>query len=166
MGEVWRAYDTRLKREVAIKVLPPAMSSNPQRLARFQQEAETVARLSHPNIVTLYSVEEVGGLQFLTMELIRGRSLDTLLKPDGLPLDEVLPIGIAVAEALAAAHEKHVVHRDLKPANIVVGEANVVKVLDFGLAKLTDTHDSPDGDATNVKPDVTSEGTVLGTVAY
>lgn len=167
MGEVWRARDARLKREVALKVLPAAMSSNPQRLARFQQEAETVARLSHPNIVTLYSVEEVGGLQFLTMELIRGRSLDTLLKPDGLPLDEVLPIGIAVAEALAAAHEKHVVHRDLKPANIVVGEANVVKVLDFGLAKLTDLHDSTDGEATNVKPPTTtSEGTVLGTVAY
>ena len=166
MGEVWRAYDTRLKREIAIKVLPAAMSSSAERLNRFQREAESVARLSHPNIVTIYSVEEEQGVHFLTMELVNGRSLDTLVTGDGLPVDEVLRIGIAVASALTAAHDKQVIHRDLKPANILIGDDNVVKVLDFGLAKLTDREPLEESAATAVKSPVTVEGTVMGTVAY
>lgn len=167
MGEVWLAFDTRLKREIAIKVLPATISPNPERLRRFQQEAESVARLNHPEIVTLYSVEEEHGIHFLTMELVRGSGLDTLLTPEGLPLDDVLHIGIAVASALAAAHDKQVVHRDLKPANIIVGGRNEVKVLDFGLAKLTDAERPfEESAATAVKTPVTLEGTVMGTVAY
>ena len=167
MGEVWRAHDARLKRDVALKVLPVATSGDPERLRRFQQEAETVARLNHPNIVTLYSVEEEGGLRFLTMELVEGRGLETLVTKAGLPAEEVLRIGIAVAAALAAAHDKHVVHRDLKPANIVVGDGGIVKVLDFGLAKLTDPEVSLEENApTDVQVAVTREGAVLGTVAY
>ena len=120
MGEVYRARDTRLKREVALKVLPGEMAADPNRLARFQREAETVAGLNHPHIVTIHAVEEAGGVRFLAMELVEGQGLDRVLSSEGLPLDKVFHIGIAVADALAAAHEKGIVHRDLKPANVMV----------------------------------------------
>src|SRR5262245_57897073 len=120
MGEVYRARDTRLKREIAIKVLPGNVASSSDRLARFEREAWTVAGLNHPNIVTLHSIEEANGTHFLTMELVEGKDLAQLLTSGGLPLAEVLDVAIPLAEALVAAHEKGVVHRDLKPANVMV----------------------------------------------
>src|SRR5262245_46102886 len=118
MGEVYRARDTRLKREIAIKVLPGDVASSPDRLARFEHEATTVAGLNHPNVVTLHSIEEANGTHFLTMELVEGQDLAQLVKSGGLPLAEVLDVAIPLADALVAAHEKGVVHRDLKPANV------------------------------------------------
>src|SRR5436190_23064239 len=118
MGEVYRARDTRLGRDVAIKVLPADVSAHQDLLARFEREARTVAGLNHPNIVTLFSVEDEGDARFLTMELIEGQSLADLITPGGLPLARVLDLGVAIADALAAAHERGVVHRDLKPANV------------------------------------------------
>src|SRR5215831_433930 len=115
MGEVYRARDTRLGREVAVKVLPSVVTSSADRLARFEREARTVAGLSHPNIVTLFSVEEEEGIRFLTMELVEGRTLDHLVVTEGLPLRRVLEVAIPLAHALVAAHERGVVHRDLKP---------------------------------------------------
>src|SRR5262245_62641655 len=113
MGEVYRARDPRLKRDIAIKVLPSDVTSSPHRLARFEREATTVAGLNHPNIVVLYSIEEDAGTRFLTMELVEGRSLAALVTPGGLPLAQVLDLAIPLADALVAAHEKGVVHRDL-----------------------------------------------------
>ena len=138
MGEVYRATDTKLGREVALKILPAELAADPIRLQRFQREARTVAALNHPHIVTLYSVEEAEGIPFLTMELAEGDNLQEALAEGKPSPDEVAAIGIAVGQALAAAHAKGVVHRDLKPANIVVNDAGGVKVLDFGMAKLTD----------------------------
>jgi eukaryotic-like serine/threonine-protein kinase len=120
MGEVYRARDPRLKRDIAIKVLPDDVASSPERLARFEREATTVAGLNHPNIVVLHSIEEAQGTRFLTMELVEGRSLDQSVTPGGLPASRVIELGIAMAEALAAAHEKGVIHRDLKPANVML----------------------------------------------
>ncbi len=164
MGEVYRARDTKLKRDVALKVLPGDLSSDPERLRRFQREAETVAGLSHPHIVTLYSVEEDQGIRFLTMELIEGKGLDQIVTPEGLPLTKVLDLGIAVAEALAAAHEKGIVHRDLKPANVMVSNDSRVKVLDFGLAKQVGLPGSLEAAAATQA--MTQHGTFMGTVAY
>src|SRR5262252_8125905 len=117
MGEVYRARDPRLGRDVAIKVLPEAVARDADRLARFEREARTVAALNHPSIVTLFSVEQDQGVRFLTMELVEGERLDHIVRPGGLPVARVLEIGIALADALVAAHERGVVHRDLKPAN-------------------------------------------------
>ncbi len=136
MGAVFLAEDTKLHRKVALKVLPAEMASNAERLTRFQREAQAVAALNHPHIVTIHSVEEADGIHFITLELVEGDSLDHLLGPGGLPLPKVFDVGIALADALAAAHEKGVIHRDLKPANIMVTKDGRVKVLDFGLAKL------------------------------
>jgi serine/threonine protein kinase/tetratricopeptide (TPR) repeat protein len=137
MGEVYRARDSRLRREVAIKVLPAELAASPERLARFEREALLVAGLNHPNIVTLHSLEEAGGTRFLTMELVDGQDLTALITPGGLPVDRLLELAIPVADALAAAHAKGIVHRDLKPANVMVTRDGWVKVLDFGVAKLT-----------------------------
>src|SRR5687768_5999893 len=120
MGEVHRAHDTRLGRDVAIKVLPDELSSSTERLARFEREARIVASLNHPNIVVLHSIEEASGTRFLTMELVEGRSLETLIAPGGVPIAQALEIAIALADALTAAHDKGVVHRDLKPANVML----------------------------------------------
>ena len=163
MGAVYRAVDTRLGREVAIKVLPEAVASNPERLERFQREARAIAALNHPNIVTIHSVEHIDGVHFLTMELVSGRPLDRLLEDGLLSIDRVMAISVAIAEALAAAHEKGVVHRDLKPANVAVTSTGRVKVLDFGLAKMQATGLSTGESATNL---LTEAGTVMGTPAY
>ncbi|MGA9751657.1 MAG: serine/threonine-protein kinase [Acidobacteriota bacterium] len=135
MGEVYRARDSRLEREVAVKVLPDEFASNAGRLARFEREAKVLASLNHPNIVTIFSVEDAAGVRFLVMELLEGRPLADLIPQDGLPLARLLDIAIPLADAVAAAHGRGVVHRDLKPANVVVGESGLVKVVDFGLAK-------------------------------
>ena len=160
MGEVYRATDTRLGREVALKVLPAAMASDPDRLARFEQEARAVAALNHPHIVTLYSVEEADGINFLTMELVEGDSLAAAIPEQGLPLDRILGLGTALADALAAAHDKGIVHRDLKPANVMVTTDGRVKVLDFGLAK--DLRPAGTTDATLTAAGHTQAGVVMG----
>src|SRR5213594_2896752 len=129
MGEVYRAKDTRLGREIALKVLPAEFARDADRLARFEREARTVAGLNHPNIVTLFSIEDEDGTRFLTMELVEGQSLDQHVTPGGMPLARVMELGIALADALAAAHEKGVVHRDLKPANVMLTIDGRVKVL-------------------------------------
>src|ERR1022692_1833200 len=135
MGEVYRATDTKLGRDVALKVLPAEMAHDPERLARFRREAKALAQLDHPNIVTIYTVEECDGVHFLTMQLVEGRPLDRLIPAGGLPLEQIVEIASALGDALAAAHEKGIVHRDLKPANVMVSHEGRVKVLDFGLAK-------------------------------
>jgi serine/threonine protein kinase/tetratricopeptide (TPR) repeat protein len=162
MGEVWRATDTSLNREVAVKVLPEEMAADPDRLERFKREAQAIAALNHPNIVTIYSVEEADGVNLLTMELIEGKSLDHLLPAGGLELDRLFPLAIQISDALAAAHEKGIVHRDLKPANVMVTGDGRVKVLDFGLAKLAE-QDEAVGEDTQL---MTQAGMVLGTVPY
>ena len=171
MGEVYRARDSRLGRDVALKLLPPAMAADAERVARFEHEARTVAGLNHPNIVTLYSVEDDAGTHFLTMELVEGRGLDKHVTPEGLPIERVLALGVAIAEALSAAHEKGVVHRDLKPANVMLTSDGRVKVLDFGLAKFTGAAPDTGGglDATQLATmaaPLSSHGQVVGTVPY
>ena len=165
MGEVYRAHDRRLGRDVALKVLPADVADRPARLERFEREARTVAGLNHPNVVTLFSVEEHDGIRFLTMELVEGRTLDALTPADGLPVDRVIEIGAAVADALVAAHAQGLVHRDLKPANVMVTDDGRVKVLDFGLAKLADPDSGTGDDATRVM-ELTREGAIVGTVPY
>ncbi len=167
MGEVYRARDTRLGRDIAVKVLPDDVTSSPDRLARFEREAKTVASLNHPNIVTLHSIEEVAGTRFLTMELVEGRDLATLVIRGGLPLNQVLDLAIPLADALVAAHERGVVHRDLKPANVMVTRDGRVKVLDFGLAKFTQPE--PDLHRTQtvtMTSPLSTVGDVVGTVPY
>ncbi len=164
MGEVYRASDTKLGRDVALKVLPSDMAGDPDRLARFQREARAVAALNHPNVVTVYSVEEADNVHFITMELIEGQPLDRLISADGLPVDRIIEIATALAEALAAAHEKGILHRDLKPANVMVTSEGRVKVLDFGLAKDVSAESSTD--ATLTSAGHTQAGIVMGTPAY
>jgi serine/threonine protein kinase/tetratricopeptide (TPR) repeat protein len=165
MGEVYRARDTRLDRDVALKVLHTEVATDPTRLERFRREAKIVAGLNHPHIVMVFSVEEDAGMHFITMELIDGHGLDQILDRNGLPLPMVFDIGIAVADALSAAHDKGVVHRDLKPANVRITGDGRVKVLDFGLAKLSEKFGSSEMDVTQIAP-ITREGTVVGTVPY
>jgi TolB-like protein len=164
MGEVYRATDTKLGRDVALKVLPAEMAQDAERLARFRREAKVLAQLDHPNIVTIYSVEESDGVNFLTMQLVEGLPLDTLVCQSGLPVEQIIEIAEALADALAAAHEKGIVHRDLKPANVMVTNDGRVKVLDFGLAK--DVRGSTVGDATLASASQTQVGVVMGTPAY
>ncbi len=165
MGVVYLAEDQRLRRKVALKLLPLSMSADPERLKRFQREAKTVAAFTHPNIVTLHSVEEADGFHFLTMELVEGRNLNDEIPPGGLPIRRALDIAGAMAGALAAAHERGVLHRDLKPANIMVGPRGWVKVLDFGLAKLRPQDEVTwIGDKSSLIQ--TQDGRVLGTPSY
>ena len=163
MGEVYRATDTKLGRDVALKVLPAEMAQDPERLSRFRREAKVLAQLDHPNIVTIHSVEECDGVHFLTMQLVEGQPLDRLICAGGLPLEQIVEIASALGDALAAAHEKGIVHRDLKPANVMVSHEGRVKVLDFGLAK--DFRGSNLG-ATMTSDSRTEVGVVMGTPAY
>jgi non-specific serine/threonine protein kinase len=171
MGEVYRAEDTHLGREVAIKVLPESVALDPGWLARFEREARLLASLNHANIVTIYSVEQVDDLRLLVMELIEGKRLDTLIPESGVPVDELLEIAMPLTHALAAAHAKGVVHRDLKPSNIMVRTDGSLKVLDFGLAKLADrppeeTSIEVDTEALTQTAELTREGTIVGTAPY
>lgn len=168
MGEVYRARDTKLGRDVAIKVLPTAFANDPERLARFQREARLLAALNHPNIAAIYGLEESSGARALVMELVEGLTLADRIKNGPIPLDEALPIAKQVAEALEYAHERGVIHRDLKPANIKVKPDGTVKVLDFGLAKAL-TDDPAPGDMSNsptLSMGATVAGVILGTAAY
>ncbi|MGB5551047.1 MAG: protein kinase [Thermoanaerobaculia bacterium] len=171
MGEVYLAEDTELGRKVALKMLPTEMAGDPERLERFRREAKAVAALNHPNIVTIYSIEESDGTQFLTMEHVEGESLDHMLPPTGMPLSRVFDIAIPLADALSTAHERGIVHRDLEPANIMVNKEGRVKVLDFGLAKLTqdDAVEGAEGGLTQIPTRIatlTGEGMVMGTAPY
>ncbi len=167
MGEVFRARDPRLGRDVALKVLPDAVARDPDRLARFEREARTVAGLNHPNIITLYSIEEDAGTRFLTMELVEGQGLDRVLVPGGLPVEKILDLAIPLSDALVAAHGKGVVHRDLKPANVMVSGDGRVKVLDFGLAKPAQSESRQDAtQAMTLEAPLSSAGQLLGTVPY
>jgi serine/threonine protein kinase/tetratricopeptide (TPR) repeat protein len=165
MGEVYLAEDTKLKRQVALKVLPEEMAGSAERLERFQREAETLAALDHPNIVTIYSVEEDQGVRFLTMQLVEGKRLSELIPKGGMPVQRIFDIGIPLADALAAAHEQGVIHRDLKPGNIMVTDRGLVKVLDFGLAKLL-PEAAPSPDTALATEPLTAEGRLVGTMPY
>ena len=132
MGQVYQATDTQLKRQVALKILPDAFSADPERLARFQREAEVLASLNHPNIAQIHGLEEADGVRALVLELVEGPTLAGRIKQGPIPVDEALPIAKQIAEALEAAHEAGVIHRDLKPANVKVKDDGTVKVLDFG----------------------------------
>ena len=177
MGVVYRARDIKLGRDVALKILPEAFADDPDRLARFEREARTLAALNHPNIAHIHGLEESGTTRALVMELVPGRTLDEIIETHahqpasgaGLPVNEALPIARQLAEALEAAHEHGIIHRDLKPANIRVTDDGVVKVLDFGLAKalLPDAVDGASGaTATRTSPVMTQAGLILGTAAY
>jgi len=167
MGEVYRAYDPKLKRDVAIKILPLALANDPERLARFRNEARTLAALNHPNIATIHGLEQTSGVNYLVMELVVGQTLAEQLCTGALASEEALAVSRQIAEALEAAHERGVIHRDLKPANVKVTPEGRVKVLDFGLAKafvgngITDLSRAP----TLTELD-TVEGAFLGTPAY
>ena len=167
MGEVYRAHDTTLNREVALKVLPPLFALDPDRVARFRREAQVLAALNHPHIAAIYGFEEADGVQALALELVEGATLADRLEVGPLPADEVLSVGCQIAEALEAAHEKGIIHRDLKPANIKITAAGVVKVLDFGLAKV---FEGASGAHLAAAPTLTAtidrERTILGTPAY
>jgi TolB-like protein/Flp pilus assembly protein TadD len=165
MGEVYRARDPRLKRDVALKVLPAELASKPERLERFQREAETLAALNHPHIVTIFSVEEAEGLHFLTMELVEGQTLTKVIPRGGLPLPRLFRIAIPLTEAVSAAHEKGITHRDLKPGNVMVAEEDRIKVLDFGLAKLRHEPEAMEGSQSPTAA-ATDAGLVMGTAPY
>ena len=168
MGEVYRARDTRLDRNVAIKILPQAFVADAERVARFRREAKVLASLNHPHIAAIYGLEQAEHVTALVMELVEGEDLAQRLKRGAIPLDEALPIANQIAEALEAAHERGIIHRDLKPANIKLRPDGTVKVLDFGLAKavvgdaeMRDLADSP-----TVTVVATRAGTILGTASY
>ena len=167
MGQVYRATDTQLGRDVALKILPDAFAADPDRLARFQREAQVLASLNHPGIAAIYGIEKSDDTQALVLELVEGPTLADRIAKGPIPLDEALPIAKQIAEALEAAHEAGVIHRDLKPANIKVREDGTVKVLDFGLAKALDPN--PEGDPSQsptLTVAATKMGVILGTAAY
>jgi serine/threonine protein kinase len=168
MGEVYQARDSRLNRLVALKVLPPDRVVNPERRQRFVQEAQLASSLEHPNIVIIYDIGTSDSVDYIAMELVRGRTVEALIPRRGMPLNQTLKIAVQVADALTAAHAAGVVHRDLKPGNIMVTDAEVVKVLDFGLAKLTETAHASQSDETRTQRASvqTEEGAILGSVAY
>jgi tetratricopeptide (TPR) repeat protein len=170
MGEVYRAFDTRLGREVAIKTLPEEFSRDPERLARFEREARMLAALNHPSIAAIYGLEEADGVRFIVMELVPGETLSEKLSHGPLPLDEALKIARQIADALEAAHERGIIHRDLKPANIKVTPEGRVKVLDLGLAKAFDARGTGSEPDLELSPTLVSDGTqpgvILGTAEF
>src|SRR5262245_61228002 len=170
MGKVWRAHHIALKRDDALKVLPDAFAADPDRLARFQPEAQLLASLNHPNIAHVYGLEQADGVQALVMELVEGPTLADRIAEGPIPVDEALLIARQIADALEAAHEQGVIHRDLKPANIKVRSDGTVTVLDLGLAKAMEPVGSALSSAsmspTITTPAMTQAGIILGSVAY
>jgi Tol biopolymer transport system component len=168
MGEVYRARDTKLGREVALKLLPAAFAANPARMARFQREAQILASLNHPGIASIYGLEDSSGVRALVMELVEGPTLAERITPGPIPLAEALPIARQICEALEYAHERGIIHRDLKPANIKVAEHDTVKVLDFGLAKALEAESQVDDNSSSPTTShlETHAGVILGTPAY
>jgi serine/threonine protein kinase/Tol biopolymer transport system component len=167
MGQVYRARDTRLLRDVAVKVLPPAFATDPDRLARFAREARLLASLNHPNIATIHDLEECEGTRAIVMEFVEGETLADRLRTGPLPIPESLAIARQVADGLDAAHDKGIIHRDLKPANIKITPDRTVKILDFGLAKTPEGHGLDDATSlTTVGDDPTRQGMIVGTAAY
>jgi Tol biopolymer transport system component/predicted Ser/Thr protein kinase len=167
MGEVYVAEDTKLSRQVALKVLPPDMAGSEESRQRFEREAKAIAALNHPNIVTVFSVEDAEGIHFITMELVRGKTLSELIPQRGFALTRFLEIAIPLADAVAAAHQQGITHRDLKPDNIMVSDEGRVKILDFGLAKLKPQVLPSSSDSSNLPTEhMTQEGRIMGTVAY
>ena len=169
MGEVYRARDHKLNRDVAIKVLPDTLTSDAERLARFRREAQMLAALNHPNIAHIHGFEDADGVHALVMELVDGPTLADRIASGPIPLAEALSIALSIAEALQAAHGQGIIHRDLKPGNVKIADDGVVKLLDFGLAK---TAENPAGGAdhsaspTFTSPAMTQAGVILGTAAY
>src|SRR5215471_9842990 len=167
MGEVYRARDSKLKRQVALKVLPGELAGHPERCARLQHEAEVLAALNHPNIATIYGAEDSAGTVALVMELVEGRPLNEKIRAKGMPLSDVLKLAIQIASGLEAAHKVGIVHRDLKPSNVMVTPTDVVKLVDFGLAKTPEAdRPAPEEIETIGANPRTEEGQILGTVVY
>src|SRR5689334_12128885 len=170
MGEVFRARDARLGRDVAIKALPAVFATDPERLARFEREARALASLNHPNVAAIYGVEEVGGTPYLVLEFVDGETLEARLKRGALPLDETLDVSRQIAAGLEAAHENGIVHRDLKPGNVMLTPAGGVKILDFGLARSGGAEGSGSSPNLSTSPTMayaaTEVGVILGTAAY
>ena len=169
MGEVYRARDTKLGREVAIKILPEDFAHDPERLARFKREAQLLASLNHPNIAGIHGLEEHEETLLLSLELVEGEDLSERLKRGPIPVDEALDIARHIADALEAAHEKGIIHRDLKPPNIKLTPDGNVKVLDFGLAKALDSNERSSSELSNsptMARDATRAGVILGTASY
>ena len=167
MGEVYRAHDARLGRDVAIKILPHAFKTDPERLARFEREARVLAALNHPHIAGIHGIEEAGGAPALVLELVEGLTLADRITAGRILLEEALTIGRQIADALSAAHDKGIIHRDLKPTNVKVTPSGVVKVLDFGLAKTDGEGATPElAHSPTITSDQTRDGIILGTAAY
>ncbi len=167
MGEVWLARDTKLDREVAIKVLSPEVAADPERLERFRREAKAVAALNHPNIITIYSVEEEDGVPFFTMEYVEGATLSRAIPDEGFETGRFLDLAIPIADAVSAAHESGITHRDLKPGNIMISDKGQLKVLDFGLAKVSRQESAKVQSDSLLETDfLTSDGKILGTTPY
>jgi serine/threonine protein kinase len=164
MGEVYRAHDSRLRRDVAVKVLPEAFAADAERMARFEQEARVLASLNHPNIASIYGLEESGSVRALVMELVPGHTLAERIAAGPIQTGEALSIARQIGEAVACAHERGVIHRDLKPANIMITGSGLVKVLDFGLAKLAEKTEDAGGETASLPR--TETGAVLGTSGY
>ncbi|HKA35728.1 MAG TPA: serine/threonine-protein kinase, partial [Thermoanaerobaculia bacterium] len=167
LGEVYRARDTRLSRPVALKVLPESLSVEKKRLQRFEKEARAASALNHPNIVTIYEVGSSDGTSYIAMELVEGRTLRELIHTGWLPLRRLLPLAAQLADGLARAHEAGIVHRDLKPENVMVTKDGLVKILDFGLAKLTQAGEEAAAEnELSTMAGATEPGMILGTVGY
>jgi Tol biopolymer transport system component/predicted Ser/Thr protein kinase len=166
MGEVYKAFDTQLERAVAIKVLPPGKVADAARRQRFVQEAKAASALSHPNIITIHEIRSGSEADFIVMEYVEGRTLDRIIRPEGIPQAEVLKYAIQISDALTKAHTNGIVHRDLKPSNVMVTDGGRVKVLDFGLAKVMEQGESSPEGTTVTARQLTEEGTVMGTAAY
>src|SRR5271156_3970610 len=163
MGEIYKGQDSRLNRLVAVKILSPGLSTDPERRRRFFQEAQAASALNHPNIITLYDIISEGDLQCIVMEYIGGKTLRELIPSRGLPAPQAIQYGTQIASALTAAHSAGIIHRDLKPSNIMLTTTGLIKVLDFGLAKWVDSGLS--GEST-VEAALTREGSIIGTVSY